>query len=630
MKNKLFFCLLGLLLTATGYAQQTSWWGYWTATGQSRTEQLAPGDGRHDYGIRLMPADSVLRDGQIHGMRFLLSDKSAVRRAWIWVSARPFKWDGDAGPDMALKEIDLSDLRDLQHGNGSDDDYTEVYFDAPVDVLPSSNKRSNCYVGYSIELAGTEASPCRPISGGPDGWPSWREQQGYACFADWQNVEQTAGPLALQLRVSGPRIGRHAACAMPIETIYATAGSSLGSGDGNRLLTIALHGTEPVDRITYEVSIGDGPAQPTTVSFHPALTEIESQVVLPLEATLPAEAALYDCTVNVTHVNGEPNEDAWPQTPFALYSLSQMPLTTMVMEEYTGTWCPNCPRGDVGLRLLDEYLGDRFIGISVHNGDPMTLPAYDKSASKRKFCEGYPSSAVNRAFGCDPYQGFDLRVKRFQMYEIADAVLQQPTVADMGVTAQWDETLPVVRVDAAATFRFSAAEAPYSIALLLTADSLTGDGSDWLQVNTYAGSEEWDSYMDEYTQGERRVKMAYNHVAVAVKDIDTGSDGSISAPIAADVAQHYMADFDLSDNKLIQDRNRLHAIALLLDTRTGEVVNAAKAHVQGAAEGITLVSDATAAPASYYAPDGRQLSARPRGLVIVRRSDGRVRKEMVY
>ena len=49
-----------------------------------------------------------------------------------------------------------------------------------------------------------------------------------------------------------------------------------------------------------------------------------------------------------------------------------------VVEEYTGTWCGNCPRGIVGLSRLAEDFGDRFIGIAIHTGDsePMVIPTY--------------------------------------------------------------------------------------------------------------------------------------------------------------------------------------------------------------------------------------------------------------
>ena len=48
----------------------------------------------------------------------------------------------------------------------------------------------------------------------------------------------------------------------------------------------------------------------------------------------------------------------------------------VLIEEATGTRCPNCPRGFVGIRELKEAYGDRAVVIAVHqfdNRDPMYL-----------------------------------------------------------------------------------------------------------------------------------------------------------------------------------------------------------------------------------------------------------------
>lgn len=48
----------------------------------------------------------------------------------------------------------------------------------------------------------------------------------------------------------------------------------------------------------------------------------------------------------------------------------------VLIEEGTGTRCPNCPRGFVGIQELKEAYGDRAVVIAVHqfdNRDPMYL-----------------------------------------------------------------------------------------------------------------------------------------------------------------------------------------------------------------------------------------------------------------
>lgn len=620
MKKLLYISLLMLLVTAPGKAEDTTWWGFWTTTGMAWQQSLTPTDGRHDFGVRLMPTNEILRDGRIHGVRFLVGDKTAVKKAWIWVTARPFAWNGDSGPDMAVKEIAPSQLSDVSHAATPAEAYTEVSFDAPVDILPSVNKRAYCYVGYTLELEGTAATPCHPVTSGGEAL-----QNGYTCYYDWQACDATYGALALQLRVSGANIGGQAAAPTALGTLYTTT-----DADNTLLLQTAIvsQGTQPVSNIDYVVSF-DGEPQPERHMTLGPIDQLEGRQEVAIESTMPATPGRYDCTVTVTKVNGQPNESPMPTAEGCVYMLSQTPQRQTVMEEYTGTWCPNCPRGDVGLHLLDSIYGNRFVGISVHNGDPMTLEAYDRSEAKRRFVDGYPSAAIDRTIACDPYQGLNMYVKAFQTDRLVDYALAVPTVADLSVTASWDETMTTIAADVATTFRYNAPTAPYTLALTVTADSLTGDGDSWLQVNTYVGSTEWDSYMDVFTKGERRMRMSYDHVPVYVDGIDNGIDGSITLPLVADATQHYrrtiaLDDIPLKDILTPLSREHLHVVALLLDPSTGLVVNAAKGHV-ATDVGASVGTVPTAAPLPHrlFTPDGRPAAPTHRGLVIEQRNDGR-------
>jgi thiol-disulfide isomerase/thioredoxin len=61
------------------------------------------------------------------------------------------------------------------------------------------------------------------------------------------------------------------------------------------------------------------------------------------------------------------------------------------MEEYTGTWCGWCPRGIVGLQLVNETYGDRVQTIAVHYDDPMETSVYYSLLPG-----SFPNATVNR------------------------------------------------------------------------------------------------------------------------------------------------------------------------------------------------------------------------------------------
>ncbi len=84
-----------------------------------------------------------------------------------------------------------------------------------------------------------------------------------------------------------------------------------------------------------------------------------------------------------------------------------------------------------------------------------------------------------------------------------------------------------------------------------------------------------------YAKPSQITDMVYNHVAVDAWGLDYGVDGTIQTPIAAGVAQDFTYTADISSNTIIQDKEKLTAVALLIDRSTNQIVNAAKVKVDG-------------------------------------------------
>ncbi len=109
-----------------------------------------------------------------------------------------------------------------------------------------------------------------------------------------------------------------------------------------------------------------------------------------------------DMMSTISNVNGmAADDDAGDDTKvLALNPIVPADGKMVVAEEATGTWCPWCPRGAVYLDRMVESYPDHFIGIAVHNGDPMTVDEYDGPISAA--VGGYPSVLVDRIADIDP------------------------------------------------------------------------------------------------------------------------------------------------------------------------------------------------------------------------------------
>lgn len=254
----------------------------------------------------------------------------------------------------------------------------------------------------------------------------------------------------------------------------------------------------------------------------------------------------------------------------------------VVVEEFTGSWCGNCPRGTVGLSRLAEDFGDRVICIAVHvgSGEPMLISAY----ADLQPGSGVPACIVNRGDKLDPYSGSGSR--GFNHYGLdvdVEEQLNMPAEAGVTLVAEWaDAQQWDVKFTATTTFSLSADEANYRLAFVLLEDGLTGLGRSWEQVNYY--SYEFDSSLNtQYADDDMKfwrespkyvTEMEYNHVPVNTLGIKSGIPSSIKAPIVSGQPQVYSDLVTTLNQKVIQDKERLTAVALLLDTTTGRIVNA--------------------------------------------------------
>lgn len=300
-----------------------------------------------------------------------------------------------------------------------------------------------------------------------------------------------------------------------------------------------------------------------------------------------------------------------------------------VVEEFTGTWCGNCPRGIVGMQRLSEDFGDRFIGIAVHtgNGEPMLIPTYPDVQTDRIPGSGAPSCIIDRAeFKFDPYSGSGQRgVFHYGIDVDFAAALSIPTEAKVELTAEWDDAYQWdVRYIVTTTFDIDSPTAPYRLILVLTEDGLTGTADSWRQTNYFSNDYSYsagDNYQDDDMQSWREAPyyasgIVYNHVAVNTNGVRTGIVGSITAPITAWQPQTYVGTVTTLAShaqRIIQDKERLHAVAILINTETGDVVNAAQSPVLPyGSSGIQSLNQPAISLSDYcYDLQGRRLHAEP-------------------
>ena len=263
---------------------------------------------------------------------------------------------------------------------------------------------------------------------------------------------------------------------------------------------------------------------------------------------------------------------------FATVADAQTFNRRVLMEEYTGTWCENCPRGMASIEHLEKLYGDRFIAIAVHQSgnDPMKTGLYASGP-------GYPQCALNRAGTTDPFFGTSwTQADPIGIIHNIDYLLGQKCQANVEVTAQWtDQQHTTIEVKAQTVFGSGAKTSDFALAFVVVEDGMKGSGQGWNQVNKYVNDRDWlvMPEMKRFVEGTNPMtNMEYDHVAVDGVGIRTGIENSISEIVAGE-PQTFTQLIDVSGNNLIQDKSKLRVVAILLNRYYGDVENSAQCTV---------------------------------------------------
>ena len=574
---------------------------------------------------------------------FYLVDKSALTNVKCWVAKElPSNLTTDC-----MYAADVTSLSDLMTSG------------LPCLVKTSGVKvpEGGCYVGYSFDVSDLTAEYGQyPIAfdGGID-----KEGGAYLKFTgeDWSNMYgQGFGNLLTMVQMSGDNFVGDAA-----SFSKTSFNRVIGAVNGTAKVkaTVMGEGVNPVTSLSYTVkdlSTGAVSSEQTVSADGIAFYETGSVV---FEIPVGSEYSLSDKEITITKVNGEANAatDNVSMTGSVLVVTREVPRN-IVEEEFTATGCPYCTRGYAGMDALHDKYPDRFIGIAVHGdvnySDPMRITDYNTVMSG---IGGFPTALLNRINEVDPYFGSSSGTLLGIVNDVESYM--GPAEAEVVVSPVWNEDQTVIEVNTNVTFLYNGDTAPYALGYVLLADGLTGTSYNWWQYNAYYGATGFatEPYLNAWTTRGTIVEgmfqdyygnsidacmvqdMVYDHIAIKATSVSRGVSGSIKAPIVAEQTQTHTTTFNLSNgvksktgDNLLQDKSKLKVVALLFNTKTGEIVNAAQSEIAPyGSTGIENVSNSAdnVKEVARYSIDGTQLNAPAKGINIVKMSDGTTRKVLV-
>lgn len=472
------------------------------------------------------------------------------------------------------------------------------------------------YVGYSFNVTTLTAKTKMPVAVVANASSLGFFIHSSRTFLKWMD-KSALGTSAISVTLSG--VEANDASFNALGTIYGQKETPTQVA-----MTLRNLGASPISSIDYSYTQGTvtGNGHLDLATPLAAYYGLSTTVNLTLQA-MPTKGD-YPVVINLDKVNGQELKGVKSEGNIIVYNV--LPKHRAVMEEYTGTWCGWCPRGLVALEVMSRLYPDDFIGLSYHNGDPMAVMESSQFPSS---VNGFPNADIDRRFGSvDPYYG--VQNEGFGIETLWKKCCEVVAPASIDAEAAYSDDGKTINAKATMVFPVSLTDGDrYKVEFVLVADDLHGEGESWLQKNYYEPTDKAELKFDEaepFVQGLQKVPgIHFDDVVVATTRL---SDGLVSLPatIHEDEPVVIEGSFDFEAVKVRQSASKMRVAALLIDSTTGIIANAAKAQVSGAEKtGIETVNANRLQdePKAYYDLQGRRLNSPRQGLNIIRLASGK-------
>lgn len=336
-------------------------------------------------------------------------------------------------------------------------------------------------------------------------------------------------------------------------------------------IKVANNSIEELDDLTIGYIIDDN--EPVVETLDPKLTgQSIKDITLSSEINLPVSKE-YQLKVYISDMNG--GVDTYPDNDTLTLNISAQdyaPNKRVLGEEATGTWCGWCVRGHVYMDSMALKYPDTWIGVAVHNNDPMVVAEYDQGIGN--YIAGYPSGLVNRAGEYDPSE--------FEMAYLEQIKTISPV--DLSVeNCKLDENTGEISVELSADFLANVRNARFNA--IVIEHEVTGTSAGFNQANYYASGDYGPMAGYENMDNPVLAKdMVYKHVASAIAAGWDGAENSL--PELAETGNTETYTFTIPMNKEWSLDN-IDVVGIIFNG-DGTVLNATKSKVTVGINDISL------------------------------------------
>ncbi len=287
-----------------------------------------------------------------------------------------------------------------------------------------------------------------------------------------------------------------------------------------------------------------------------------------------------------TNVDGEENE-----IHASIKNLAFQPQKRVVLEEYTGRSCGNCPLGILAIEKLQERYGESFIPISIHtyNNDPLSTGLSNYTSLLGIDQMGAPSGIINRSGTGYPAVSAEINgVTRF-FFNKNDAPTEEdnlwanyvademalPAECDIQISGlEYDEAAATMKANCEIRYALNADNQTVNLFTVLLEDNLKQAQQNYMASYSSPDLGEWGlggMYGQSIVQGYMHQDVARNISGLTIN----GTGGYL--PSTVEAGKVYEAQVEIVVPSHVQSLNECKVVVMMINANTGKVINAALA-----------------------------------------------------
>jgi hypothetical protein len=272
------------------------------------------------------------------------------------------------------------------------------------------------------------------------------------------------------------------------------------------------------------------------------------------------------------------------------------PVKRILLEEYSGAKCGNCPLGILAIEKLERDFGDQFIPVCIrsYGGDVLGSVFSSYTEYLGLYNVGAPSAMINRngvqsfpmTSTADGYTFFAPEGSSPQWCDIVNEELSVPAEAEINIEAYTtDDSDSVIEIPMDIRYAMDSEDLNVSVLFFVLEDHCYTEQYNYLYNTT-------DPLLGEWQKGGiySSPKVAY-YVDDVVRSIVgrtfNGTQGYVPSSMPAGEVHSVVEKINMPQS--VSDLSRLSVVAVMIDNNTDGVVNAAKATL--VTSGVKAVAD---------------------------------------